>query len=153
LSGHRPQHLAPDEAAWSQVALHNADGRLRSVYGTQVAISGMALGADTWWALAGLSAGMHLHAYIPFEAQPNKWPAKDQELWHELRRRAHVEVLVGGEEYDVTMLHARNAAMLAYGDLIVALFKTSTIKGGTFSAVTAARKTGQPLLVLVVCRF
>lgn len=147
VTGHRPQHLTPAEVAWSQVTLNHTAWRLRSVYGTRHGISGLALGADSWWALAVLASGMHLHSYIPFLDQPKKWNAEQQALWAELRRKSKTEVVVGGQEYNVGMLHARNDAMLADADLVVALFKPGT-PGGTASAVKKARAKGQPLLLL-----
>lgn len=148
VTGHRPSGLTSEQAAWGQVALHRTAWRLRSVYGTVEAISGMALGADTWWALAGLSAGMRLAAYIPFEDQPVKWPQADQELWRELRTRAHREVVVGGVTYRVQDLHARNDAMIADADLMVALWNPASEKGGTTSAVKKIRAAGKPMLLL-----
>ena len=65
LTGHRPQHLDAQQSAWARVVIPQVMARLVTVYGMRVAISGMALGADTWWALAALSAGVELHAYIP----------------------------------------------------------------------------------------
>lgn len=147
VTGHRPQSLSPAEVAWSQVTLHRVAARLRNQYGAETGISGMALGADTWWALAVLAAGMDLHAYLPFAEQPKKWPEHDRALWGELRGRAAHEVLVGGEHYDVRMLHARNDAMLEACDLVVALYKPGN-RGGTASAVTKARQRGLPLLML-----
>lgn len=147
VTGHRPQHFTPEEAAWAQVALHKTAWRLRSIYGTTEAVSGFALGADSWFALAALSAGLRLAAYIPFEDQPVKWSAVDQALWAELRRRAHREVLVGAQHYDVKMLHARNDAMLKDADLVVAVYKPGT-PGGTASAVAKATKKNQPILML-----
>lgn len=147
VTGHRPQHLNAAEQAWAQVSLMHTAWRLRSVYGTAHGISGLALGADTWWALGVLASGMHLHAHIPFEDQPIKWPAADQSMWRELRRKATTEKVIGGQGYDVKMLHARNDSMLADADLVVALFKPGTT-GGTASAVTKAQRRGLPLLML-----
>jgi len=104
------------------------------------AISGFALGADTIWSLAALAAGMHLHAYIPFESQPNRWSKADQALWHSLRARAHYEVLVGGADFDGKVLFARNEAMIRDCDLVVALLRSDVTKGGTFSAVQSTRR-------------
>lgn len=152
ITGHRPQALTEGEQAWARVAIATTVQRLRATHGTQVAISGMALGADTWWALAALSAGLDLHAYVPFEAQASTWPAEDQALWRELLRHAKKKVLVGEKHYDVRMLHARNDAMLkatfAEEGLVVALLKSDSRKGGTYSTVKKAQAKAQPLLIL-----
>lgn len=151
VTGHRPHRLSPDEAAWSRVVLHRVAWRLRSVYGARTGISGLALGADTWWALAVIGCGMRLHAYVPFEEQAAKWSAADRALWSELRGRADQETVVGGQCYDVRALHARNDAMLeATADdsgLVVAVHN-GTPHGGTASAVQKAKDRGLPLLVV-----
>lgn len=151
VTGHRPKNLTGAEIAWAQVALHHTAWRLRSKYGTTVGVSGMALGADTWWALAVLASGMHLHAHIPFLDQPKPWPEGDQVMWTELRRKATREVVVGGQGYDVKMLHARNESMLAEtaeaSGLVVAVYKPGT-GGGTASAISKAEQRGLPMLLL-----
>ena len=72
-------------------------------------------------------------------------------MWRELRRRSRTVTVVGGKDYDVRMLHARNDSMLdataAGNGLVVALFKPGT-KGGTASAIAKAEKRGLPLLML-----
>lgn len=152
ITGHRPTGLTDSEAAWSQIAIAKTMFNLRENYGTVDAISGMALGADTWWSVSALSAGVKLHAYVPFKDQAIKWPVKDQELWRELLKASTTKTVVGGQHYDVKMLHARNDAMLnatlAADGLVVALLKSDSFKGGTFSAVKKARNKGQKLLVL-----
>lgn len=152
ITGHRPQHLSAAEQAWSQLAIAKTVNNLRQNYGTEIVVSGLALGADTWWALAGLSAGLKLDSYIPFKDQPKKWPAADQALWRQLVQHSWRKTVVGGQEFSVAMLHARNDAMLkttlASNGLVVALFLGDKTSGGTFSAVDKAKKKGLPLLIL-----
>ncbi|WP_248581590.1 hypothetical protein [Nocardioides sp. InS609-2] len=148
ITGHRPKAMTPAQLGWAHVAIARATWRLRSTYGAQCAISGMALGADTIFAVSALACGMDLHAYIPFEAQPDVWPEADRQLWHHLRARAAREVLVGGIEYEVRMLHARNDAMIQDADLVVALLRSDATKGGTFSAVKKTAQAGKPMLML-----
>lgn len=146
VTGHRPQHLTPEEQAWSQVSLMHTAWRFRSVYGTVHGISGLALGADTWWALGVLASGMHLHAHIPFPQQPSKWQPADKAMWAELRRKAKTEKVIA-DKFSVGALHARNDSMLKDADLVVALFKPGTT-GGTAGAVDKATKKGMPMLML-----
>lgn len=151
VTGHRPKDFDAEQRAWVKVRLVKAAWRLRSVYGTTVGVSGMALGADTWWAEAVLAAGMDLHTHVPFEDQAKTWPVEDQALWRALRGAAAVDRVIGGQAYDVKMLHARNDTMLRQtregGGLVVAVWNGKT-SGGTYSAVTKARRAGQPLLVI-----
>lgn len=152
ITGHRPSGLTVAEAAWSQIAIATTIHNLQQNYGTEEAISGMALGADTWWAVSALSAGMKLHAYVPFKAQADTWEDPDKALWQELLKAATTKTLVGGDTYDVKMLHARNDAMLKAtletDGLVVALLKSDSVRGGTYSAVKKARSKGQKLLVI-----
>lgn len=110
LTGHRPQHLNAQQSAWARVVIPQVMARLVTVYGMRTAISGMAPGADSWLALAALSAGVELHAYIPFEAQAARWSASDQALWRAIRARADQEGMVSDGGFGVGALHARNDA-------------------------------------------
>lgn len=147
VTGHRPTGLTEKEQLWSQMELRKTLKRLQLFHGIEEVISGMALGADTWWAQAALAFDLPLAAYIPFEVQPTAWPQKDREIWKEIRGKASREVVLG-QEYDVRLFHGRNDAMIRDADLCVALWKESTTRGGTYSAVQKIRKLGKPLILL-----
>lgn len=157
VTGHRPQHLDAGERAWVQTALTNTAWRLRSTYGMAHAVTGMALGADIWWALAALATGVDLHAYVPFPTQPDFWSEDDQALWREiLDRCATTKTILDRAPRDrgesIRNLHARNDAMLNVtarrSGLVVAVWKSETVAaGGTASAVKKARSLGLPLLI------
>jgi len=147
VTGHRPKSFGAGDELWSVRELHRTLKRLQRFHGVEEAISGMALGADTWWADSALSLGIPLAAYIPFEAQPDAWGRDDREKWRSLREQAHREVVLG-DHYDVRLLHARNDAMLRDADLCVALWRKSATSGGTFSAVKKAQAMGKPLIIL-----
>ncbi len=147
LTGHRPSGLTNEEITWSRKELHKTLARLQKFHGIQEVISGMALGADTWWAESALKLELPFAAYIPFEAQPVKWPDFAQAHWRELRSKAIREIVLG-ETYNVGLLHARNDAMIRDAELCVALWKQSTTKGGTYSAVQKIRKLEKPLILI-----
>jgi uncharacterized phage-like protein YoqJ len=147
LTGHRPNALTQVEITWSKRELLKTLKRLKAFHGIEEVISGFALGADTWWAEYALELDLPLAAYIPFEAQPSKWPVREQGIWRELRAKADREVVLG-EEYQVWLLHARNDAMIKDAELCVALWKQSKDSGGTFSAVKKIRQQGKPLILL-----
>jgi hypothetical protein len=71
VAGHRPQHLHPNVRPWIRAELDRLAVKLRIEHGTTVGISGMAAGADLWWADAVVRAGLHLHAHVPFPQQPD----------------------------------------------------------------------------------
>lgn len=145
VTGHRPQRLPDDSHQWAEQELERVAVKLRDTCGMQVGISGMALGADTWWGFATLFAWQELWAFIPFPQQPDRWRPEDRARWEELRSRATHEVIVAGE-YSVGALHARNDAMLDNADLVVAVLDPSIVGGGTASAVQKAEARGLPVL-------
>lgn len=147
VTGHRS--LEPSEAAFAQAELARLAGKLRDRHGTTTAISGMALGADTWWAEAAVDAGLVLWAYIPFEAQADRWPEADRERWAGLRSRATREVVLG-VDYDVALLHARNSLMVRDAELVVAVVDPARAKSGTASTMAKAGRAGKPLVVVDV---
>lgn len=144
-AGHRPQHLAPNAREWACHKLHAAARWLRDEHGTQAGISGMALGADLWWARAVLAAGLELWAYVPFPAQADRWPADQRAEWQWLldqatRVRMCSETDPAGRTEAARMLHARNDAMLAASTAVVAVWDPAKTGGGTALAV---RKAGR----------
>lgn len=151
-TGHRPQHLTPTQQAWVRAKLRAATTWLRDQHGTKTAISGMALGVDTWWAHAALHAGITLHAYVPFPEQTERWPRPDRDVWAALLGFAtHVEY--AGElgtltddarrKEAVRLLHRRNDMMLDDATAVIAVLDPAR-RGGTYSAVLKAVRRGLP---------
>lgn len=147
VTGHRPQHLNADQQRFARDELARLAVKLRGEHDTSVAISGMALGADTWWAAAAADAGLALWAYVPFEAQSVRWSEPERRVWGQMRAAA-ARQLVLGKEYDVRLLHARNDYMLRDADAVIAVWDPRKTTGGTASAVSKARAAGQPLIVV-----
>lgn len=147
VTGHRPHLLAWPQADFARAELVRLAAKLRDRHGMREAISGMALGADTWWARAALDAGVPLAAYIPFEAQPRYWDEQDQQVWRDLRASAAREVVCGTHP-SVRALHRRNDTMLRDADLVLALWDPRISRGGTASCVTKARLTRRDLVIV-----
>lgn len=145
LTGHRPQDLSKQDQTWIRETLPTIVERLKTDHGTQVIVSGFAQGADTWWAGAAVEGGLPLWAYIPFEAQADKWHGREQLHWRRLRMRAEREVILG-TDYDVRLLHARNDLMIRDADLIVAVHHPAKTTGGTVSAIKKSLALGRPML-------
>lgn len=153
LTGPRPQHLDPPARAWARAKLHDAAAWLRDQRGTVVGISGMAIGADTWWAEAVLAAGLTLGAHVPFPQQPDRWTRRDREVWARLVDRADPAYSrTYATEYSNRALHARNAGMLAASDAVVCVWCPNRREGGTYSAVCAATRAQIPGVHLDPCR-
>lgn len=147
LTGHRPTDFSPEEHFWVEGVLRDSVAALRDRHGTRVALSGMALGADTWWAQAALAGELSLWAYVPFEAQHEAWDDQQREEWRTLRARAQREVVLG-QEYDVRLFHGRNDLLLRDADVILAVLRQGKVSGGTASTVKKARAMGRTLILI-----
>ncbi len=147
VTGHRPQHLTEGETVFAQTELLRLARKLRDGHGMDTAISGMALGADTWWAESAIATAVALAAYIPFESQPDRWSAKDRAQWQWLRAKAAEEKIIA-PGYSVGALHARNDAMIRDSDLAIAVWKPSKTSGGTASAVKKLQAKGRDIVIV-----
>lgn len=147
-TGHRSQHLDPSAQHWVREKLQAGAVWLRDHCGTRIAVSGMALGVDTWWAQAALDAGLELHAYIPFESQSRLWGPEDYAEWVRLRGLATVPKVLHADPVSkrqaVGYLHGRNDAMLRNADAVIAVWLAGETDGGTFSAVRKAQARKLP---------
>lgn len=144
-TGHRPRSLDADTHPWIRDELHRLAVKLRDTHGTQVVISGMAVGVDQWWAQAALDAGLVLWAYVPFPQQSDRWPDVARTQWRALLDRA-ARVRQFGDHYDVRWLHARNDGMLTDSRAVVAVHLPDKATGGTASAVRKAERLRMPII-------
>lgn len=151
VTGHRPQHLHPDARLLVRSELARLACKLRDERGTTVGVSGMAIGADLWWADAVVSHRMDLHAHVPFPQQPNKWREDDKAEWSRLLGLAvHTETY--GLRYSVELLHARNRGMVRASDQCLAVWVEGK-DGGTRACLEYAVRRGmRPIWVDPVAR-
>lgn len=149
VTGHRPTDLSGTQINFAKSSLVKLAGGLQEK-GMTEAISGMALGADTWWALTALALDIPLAAYIPFQAQASDWMDYDKVLWSDIRRRAQREVLVSrtGSGRRAPLFHARNDRMINDCDVAIAVWCPSKTTGGTASTVKKLRATTKPILIV-----
>lgn len=149
VTGHRPAGLTPDQRQFARSELNRLAVKLRDEHGTRVAISGLALGADTWWAQAAEQAGLTLWAYVPFPQQADQFPTADRAEWVRLRRVA-CRVVTVGDRYDVRLFHARNDLIVQDCDLLIVVHDPARSTGGTVSTLRKARNVGRPLVLVDV---
>jgi len=112
-----------------------------------IAISGMAIGGDTIFALIALELNITVWAAIPFEGQERKWPKKSRDLYHEILNNSLVtthQICEGG--YANWKFQVRNEWMVDKCDLLLALFNGST--GGTRNTTEYAYKVRKPVTVI-----
>lgn len=142
------RQLTADAEPWVRGKLTACAVWLRDNCGTRIAVSGMALGGDQVWAESAIDAGLELHAYVPYQSQPNRWSPDAQERWGKLISAASHVVVCNPNPADrkaaIRMLHARNDAMLAASNAVVAVLRGDATKGGTASAVRKAQRLGLP---------
>lgn len=145
VTGHRPQHLAPDVRPWVRAELERLAGKLRDEHGMTTGISGMALGSDLWWADAVVKAEVRLWAHVPFPQQPDRWQPEDRDEWVRLCRVAW-ELNTYGGFFDVKTLYARNDGMIKASDAAICVHDPAKTEGGTASAVRKVTARGLPII-------
>ncbi|MFG1846740.1 hypothetical protein [Micromonospora carbonacea] len=158
VTGHRPQHLAAGTEDWVRGELDRLAVKLRDHHGLTTGITGMALGADMWWAQSLHLAEVPYAAHIPFPQQPDPWRRSNPQAvaeWERLRAHADREVVYGDlaglaeharKRVVVRLLHKRNDGLLAASNAVVAVWCPSKLDGGTYSALTKAHRAGLPVI-------
>ncbi len=132
--------------------------KLRTDFGTEKAISGMAIGGDMLFADATLDLGLPLTAAVPFPGQARdeygpKWTPAEQRHWQELLDRAsHTEYVSTTDPLTynerVRMLHARNDWMLDRAQAVLAIWAPANKRGsGTYSCIVKAVSAGMPVIL------
>ncbi len=144
-TGHRPKHLPGAQQAWVRDNLAKAVAWLIANQGTQVAISGFALGTDLWWAKAAADAGLTLGAHIPCPQQTERWTAGWVAEWKRLYAlRDEQWSRVVAPKYSYEALFARNLGMLRAATAVIAVWNPAIRKGGTFDALCQAWALRKP---------
>ena len=139
-TGHRPPKLGgySPEAAGKLQSIARA--YLSANHPDQI-ISGMALGWDTAWALAGLDLGIPLIAAVPFPGQSSRWPTMDFLVYHQIMKRAdRVQIIY--QSYNPQAFQARNQYMVNSCNQLVAMWDGSS--GGTANCIQYAKKVKKP---------
>lgn len=150
LTGHRPARLAGYDMT------HPFYQRLRARLLAHAATlaqehprleirSGLAQGADTTWAQAGLlmrrtHPGVRVTGWMPCPDQAGRWPASAR-AEHARLRLAMDAIDVAAQVCTMQAFHTRNARMIAGADLLLAVWDGSD-GGGTASTVARARAAG-----------
>ena len=116
-------------------------------------LCGMALGTDTWAAELVLEVKatlseikpVHLHAYLPFAGQDERWSAQSRKRYHTILEQCD-SVTVLSDRYTPSCMDARNRAMIARADRLIAVFDGK--KGGTANTIRMAHEKGISLRIL-----
>jgi len=151
ITGHRPTGFSVDEIVWSRRELEKIVRQLKKHCSTEKGISGLALGADSWFADSLLRNEIPLHSFVPFPQQAESWSDFDKSRWNYFLKNSEKVVTIG-DSHQNKFYHMRNDAMLREtkkdDGLVVALLKSSSTTGGTFSTVKKAEKIDLPVLII-----
>ena len=113
------------------------------------AITGMALGVDTVFALAVLELkeegyDIKLHCAIPCTNYTWKWIKESVELYDKIIAKADIYKLVSDEFYKFYLMQKRNEYMVDLADKVIAVWDGS--KSGTGNCVRYAEKCGKEII-------
>lgn len=113
------------------------------------AITGMALGVDTVFALAVLelkSEGydIKLHCAIPCRNHSCKWIKESIDQYYNILSKADMIKLVSSEEYKPQLMQKRNEYMVDLADKVIAVWDGSS--GGTANCVKYAEKVKKEII-------
>lgn len=110
--------------------------------------TGGALGFDTMAAQAVLRARrshpqIRLVLVLPCPAQAKRWPAKDKEVYEEIKKQAD-EVVYIADHYTKSCMFERNRHMVDHSATCIAYLTESS--GGTAYTVKYARSKGREII-------
>ena len=113
--------------------------------------SGMALGVDTWAAMAVLALkkknpALKLHCVLPCEGQADRWSAPARELYFSILDQAD-EVVYVSREYSEDCMLERNRYLVDHTTCLLAVYNGER-RGGTAMTVRYARKLGREIIII-----
>lgn len=116
------------------------------------AITGMALGVDTVFALAVLELkedgyDIKLHCAIPCKNHSCKWTKQNVDLYNDILSKADIVKLVSDEYYKPYLMQKRNEYMVNLANKVIAVWDGSN--GGTGNCVKYAEKYGKDIVRIV----
>ena len=113
------------------------------------AITGMALGVDTVFALAVLELkeegyDIKLHCAIPCKNHSCKWIDESVKLYNDILSKANTVHTVSDEEYKPWLMQKRNEYMVDLAEKVIAVWDGSS--GGTCNCVKYAEKKNKEII-------
>jgi uncharacterized phage-like protein YoqJ len=141
VTGHRPSKLNNEYDLQGPYCTYIRQEIVKLLISRQPtqAISGMALGVDTIFALEALKLGIPLLASLPFKGQECKWPISSQQKYQQILRNPLVTthiVCEGG--YNSAKMQIRNEYMVDNCDVLISVWNGT--EGGTMNCVRYAEK-------------
>lgn len=147
VTGHRPSRMPHsygydyNNKQWME--LKNKFKKLLVEFSCTEAVTGMALGVDTVFALAVLElkeegVDIKLHCAVPCLNHPNKWPEESKKTYAYILAKSDVIKIVTEEEYKPHLMQVRNEYIVDLSDIMIAVWDGS--KSGTGNCVEYALK-------------
>lgn len=155
ITGHRPGRLKGGydlESVENQQLLCEMIAELEEQLSKHKHITihtGMALGVDTLFALAGIALKtkypekVSLTAEIPCNGQESRWNEEDRQLYQELLTYMDTKTIYQ-HHYTRSCMFERNTGMVKASDLVYAVYDGSG-KGGTYHAIKTAERLNKPI--------
>jgi len=156
VTGHRPKKLyGYDLGNPRWVELHDVFQRILVEKECTTAITGMALGVDTVFALAVLDLRdkkgykIQLHCAVPCHNLTEPW-FDDEDIWrfNNILERADEVVYVTDSDYVPGCLEERNRYMVNHSDEVIAVWNGEK-KGGTFHCISYADFKKKPVMNII----
>lgn len=151
VTGHRPTKLyGYDISNEKYTQLKNNFKKILIEYNCDEAITGMALGADTVFALAVLELknegyNIKLHCAIPCKGQTSTWvDSNDIKRYYDIIAKADIVKFVSEKSYKPYLMQKRNEYMVDNSDLVIAVWDGSS--GGTKNCVDYAQSNNKTIL-------
>lgn len=138
FTGHRPNKFLNGYSEQVATELYKFAKTVIRHHEPREIISGMALGWDQAVAHAGISLGVPVHAYMPFEGQDSVWPQQSKDRYQSILKRCKTVQIISSGSYSVDKMQIRNEAMVNDCDILIALWDGSD--GGTANCVNYARR-------------
>lgn len=132
-TGHRPKYFPckyDETHEWYLNLVKDVEFRLTQLKPSAI-ISGMAIGFDMLFAEAGLNLGIPVHAYIPYKAQGENWPAKTYKRYLDILNTSDA-VFICSKEYHKHCFFKRDELMIDHSSVVFSLLNPLAKSGGTF---------------------
>ena len=149
ITGHRAQHLGGEGLTNPRkvYVLKQLEEKLLQIKPKATkAITGMALGVDTWFAEICIKLNIPFVAAIPFVGQEKIWNEQQQRKYHELLMEAHETIVVAEGEYAAYKMQKRNKWMVDNCDLLLAVFDGTS--GGTANCINYAKTIERSFVII-----
>lgn len=150
VTGHRPNKMYGYDLSDNRwLGLKEKFKELLTDNKCDEAITGMALGVDTVFALAILElknegCDIKLHCAIPCKNYSGRWIKKSVDLYNDILSKADIVRVVSDEEYKPWLMQKRNEYMVNLANKVIAVWDGS--KSGTENCVKYARKHGKEII-------